>query len=162
MRVVVLSDTHIPRGDRRLPDGCVELIREADAVVHAGDLTSTAFLQQLRSLGPAVHAVHGNMDEPALQQSLPETFEVELGGARIGVIHDPGPLQSREQRLAARFPGCAAVIYGHTHLPQAERHGGVWILNPGSPTERRRAPSHTVIVLDVGARGELEPALVEV
>src|SRR5438270_521691 len=89
------------------------------------------------------------MDEPALRESLPKERVVEVAGARIGVVHIPGPAAGREARLAARFPGCGAVVYGHTHIPQVARVGsaGVWILNPGSPTERRRGPVHSMLVL---------------
>jgi putative phosphoesterase len=107
-----------------------------------------------------VHAVHGNVDEPALRASLPEELVVEAGETRIGMLHDPGPATGRAARLAARFPGCDAVVYGHTHLPQVERHGAVWILNPGSPTERRRAPAHSLLELRIAGR-ELVPELVQ-
>jgi uncharacterized protein len=147
--VAVLSDTHMPRGGRRLPDACVERLRAADAILHAGDITAVKVFEELRALGPPLHAVHGNMDEPALCERLPAERVVEIGGLRIGMTHDPGPREGRERRLAARFPGCAAVVYGHTHEPQVARAGETWILNPGSPTERRRAPSHTMLVLDV-------------
>jgi uncharacterized protein len=100
--------------------------------------------------------VHGNADEPALRALLPADLVVELGGARLSVTHDPGPRAGREERLVARFPGCDAVVYGHTHMPGAERHAGVWLLNPGSPTERRRSPSRAMLVLAVEA-GLVEP-----
>jgi putative phosphoesterase len=117
-------------------------------------------LEELGGLAP-VEAVYGNMDEPALRESLPEERLVEVGGARIGVVHIPGPAAGREARLAARFPECDAVVYGHTHMPQVARlgAGGVWILNPGSPTERRRGPVHSMLVLDV-EDGEIHPQLV--
>jgi putative phosphoesterase len=108
-----------------------------------------------------VDAVYGNADEPDLRATLPERLVVEVDGVRIGLVHIPGPRAGREERLAARFPGCDAIVYGHTHVPQIELVDGVWILNPGSPTERRRAPSRSMLVLDVGA-GRVEPALVEV
>lgn len=149
MLVAVISDTHMPRGGRRLPDACVERLRTADVILHAGDVVSAPVFEELRALGPPLHAVHGNMDDTALCAVLPETLVVEVGGLRIGMTHDPGPRPGREQRLAARFPGRAAVVYGHTHEPQVARAGETWILNPGSPTERRRAPSHTMLVLDV-------------
>jgi len=119
-------------------------------------------LEELRSLAP-VEAVYGNMDEPALRESLPKERVVEVAGARIGVVHIPGPAAGREARLAARFPGCGAVVYGHTHIPQVARVGsaGVWILNPGSPTERRRGPVHSMLVLEVEG-GEIRPELVTV
>jgi putative phosphoesterase len=154
VRIVVISDTHQPRGSRGLPERCVAELRRSDLILHAGDVVSAGFLRELRALGP-VEAVHGNMDDAELRAALPERRVVEAGGVRIGMLHDPGPAAGRETRLAAAFPGCAAVVYGHTHLPQVERRGGVWILNPGSPTERRRAPTRGLIRLDVDG-GALE------
>lgn len=159
MRVAVIADTHMPRGGRRLPEGCVDQLRSADVILHAGDVVAEEVLEELRALGPPLHAVHGNMDDAALSDLLPETLVVELGGVRIGMTHDAGPRAGREERLASRFPGCAAVVYGHTHEPQVARVGGTWILNPGSPTERRRAPAHTMLVLEV-AEGAIEPELI--
>ena len=121
-------------------------------------MVAASVLDELRELGP-VQAVHGNMDEAALRESLPRKRVVEAGGARIGMVHVPGPRAGREARLAARFPGCGAVVYGHTHVPQVERHEGVWILNPGSPTERRSAPVHSMLVVEVDG-GEVRPVLV--
>jgi putative phosphoesterase len=160
MRIAVVSDTHMPKGGRALPAECVERLRAAELILHAGDLVTVAFLEELRSLGPPVAAVYGNIDEPALRNVLPKEHVVEAGGARIGMVHIPGPRAGRERRLRERFPGCDAVIYGHTHLPQVERVEGVWILNPGSPTERRRAPAKTMLELAVGAGG-LVPTLVD-
>jgi uncharacterized protein len=147
--VAVIADTHMPRGGRRLPDACVERLRAAHLILHAGDLVAASVLEQLEALGPPVYAVHGNMDEPALRERLPETLVIEASGLRIGMIHDAGPSSGREERLVRRFPGCAAVVYGHSHIPQVARVGDTWILNPGSPTERRRAPSHTMLVLEL-------------
>jgi uncharacterized protein len=157
--VAVIADTHLPRGARRLPEACVERLRGAHLVLHAGDFVSAACLAELESLGPPVAGVYGNMDEPALKETLPRERVVELGGARIGMVHVPGPRAGREGRLAARFPGCDAVVYGHTHVPQVERAGDVWILNPGSPTERRTSPGHSMLLLQVYA-GVIEPELV--
>ena len=159
MRVAVIADTHMPRGGRRLPDACVERLRAADVILHAGDVVAQPVLEELAALGPSVHAVHGNMDEEALCERLPATLVAEVGGLRIGMTHDPGPRAGREERLAARFPGCAAVVYGHTHEPQVARVGATWILNPGSPTERRRAPSHTMLVLEVAGE-RIRPELI--
>lgn len=157
--VAVVSDTHLPRGARTLPERCVELVVAADLVLHAGDVCTAAVLESLRSLGPPVEAVHGNMDDAELRATLPEERVVEVAGTRIGMVHIPGPGAGREAGLIARFPGCDAVVYGHTHAPQVELHHGVWILNPGSPTERRRAPRHTMLLLHVAA-GTIEPELV--
>lgn len=159
MRVAVIADTHMPRGGRRLPESCVERLRTADVILHAGDVFAEDVFEELCALGPPVHAVHGNMDDAALQERLPETLVAELGGLRIGMTHDAGPRAGREERLAALFPGCTAVVYGHTHEPQVTRVTEVWILNPGSPTERRRLPSHSMLVLEI-AGGAIEPELV--
>lgn len=160
MLVAVLADTHLPRGSRRLPDACVERLRAADLILHAGDVATVGALEELRALGPPVEAVHGNMDEPALRAALPARHVVEIELARVGLVHVPGARAGREERLARWFPGCAAVVYGHTHMPQVERPGDCWILNPGSPTERRRAPAHTMIVLHVRG-GAVDPELLE-
>jgi putative phosphoesterase len=157
--VAVIADTHMPRGSRRLPEACVARLRAADLILHAGDVVAASVLEELAALGPPLHAVHGNMDEAALQRSLAETLIVEVAALRIGMTHDPGPRTGREARLVRRFPGCAAVVYGHTHEPQVEREAETWILNPGSPTERRRSPGHTMLVLDV-REGKIRPELV--
>jgi putative phosphoesterase len=159
MNVAVISDTHLPRGARTIPAACLERLRAADAIVHAGDFTSFVTLVELESLGTPLHGVHGNMDDADVRAQLPAERVVELAGARIGMTHDPGPRAGREERLARRFPGCDAVVYGHTHEPQVTDHGGVWILNPGSPTERRRAPAHTMLMLEI-ASGRVVPELI--
>jgi uncharacterized protein len=99
------------------------------------------------------------MDEAALKDALPKQRVVEVGGVRIGMLHDAGPRQRREARLAARFEDCEVVVYGHTHVPQVERFQHLWVLNPGSPTERRTAPVHSMIVLTIQGR-RLLPELV--
>jgi putative phosphoesterase len=157
--VAAISDTHLPRGARRLPEACLERLRAADLILHLGDFSALPVLEELRELGPPVQAVYGNGDEPALRELLPRTLVVEAGGARIGLIHIPGPGAGQAERLARRFPGCDAVVFGHTHLPVVERHGDVWLLNPGSPTERRRGPFHSMLELEIEA-GEIRPELV--
>jgi predicted phosphodiesterase len=99
------------------------------------------------------------MDEPELKGFLPAERVVEAGGTRIGMLHIAGPAVGREARLAARFPDCHAVVYGHTHVPQVERFQHLWVLNPGSPTERRRAPFHSMLELRIEG-GRVEPELV--
>ena len=160
MIVAVISDTHLPRGTRRIPEACLARLRAADLILHAGDVTAASALGELESLGPPVRAVHGNMDDAVLRAQLPSTLVVGVGGLRIGMTHDAGPRVGREERLVRQFPGCAAIVYGHTHEPQVARVGDVWILNPGSPTERRRAPSHTMLVLEV-ADGRIGPELIQ-
>ena len=158
-RVAVIADTHMPRGARRLPDACVERLAAADLILHAGDVVEASVLRDLGTLAP-LYTVHGNIDEPELKQLLPEERIVEVDGVRIGMVHIPGPPAGRAERLVRRFPGCEAVVYGHTHIPEVTQHGGVWILNPGSPTERRRAPTRTMLMLRI-EEATIEPELVE-
>ena len=106
-------------------------------------------LEDLRALAP-VAAVHGNMDEWPLREALPERLVVEAEGLAIGLVHDPGPAPGRHERLRRLFPDCGLVAYGHTHLPEVTLVDGVWFVNPGSPTERRRARAHTMAVLREG------------
>jgi uncharacterized protein len=146
MIVAVISDTHMPRGARRLPDACVERIAGAELLLHAGDLMTVEVLRELEAIGPPVAAVHGNMDTAELRRMLPAERVVEADGARIAVVHDAGPRSGRLDRLRLRFGDRAdAVVFGHSHLPLHERApDGFQIFNPGSPTERRRAPVHTM------------------
>jgi uncharacterized protein len=127
--------------------------------VHAGDIATLAVLDELRQLGPPVEAVYGNADEPALRQLLPKERIVDVGEARLGLVHIPGRTLGREERLLARFPGCDAVVYGHTHVAQVAQLRRIWILNPGSPTERRRSPARSMLVLEVDGK-TIEPRLV--
>ena len=144
MRLAIISDTHLPRGRRRLPGACLERLRGADAILHAGDFVALAVLRELEALGPPVHAVCGNVDDADLRSLLPEVRIVEAAGARIAMVHDAGPRAGRLARMRARFPGADAVVFGHSHLPLHEEGGGFAIFNPGSPTDRRRAPHHTM------------------
>jgi uncharacterized protein len=144
--IAVISDTHMPRGARRLPEGCIERIAGADLLLHAGDFSELEVHVELERIGPPLRGVCGNVDSSALRAKLPGTRIVEAGGARIAVLHDAGPSQGRLERLRRQFGDRAdAVIFGHSHLPLHERAGdGFQIFNPGSPTERRRAPAHTM------------------
>jgi putative phosphoesterase len=150
--IAVIADTHMPKGDRRLPERCLELLEEAEAVIHAGDFFAVSVLEQLRRIGPPVHAVYGNVDEPALRRALPASLEIEIGERTVAVVHDAGPAKGRLPRMRARFPDADAVIFGHSHLPLHEEGDGFQIFNPGSPTERRRAPRHSMGLLSRGGR----------
>jgi hypothetical protein len=132
----------------------VKILERADFILHTGDFTGLAMLAELAAFGPLV-AVQGNMDEADLRSLLPERVEVEVEGLRIGLVHDAGGAAGRRERLVGAFPRCDVIAYGHSHLPEVTPVGQKWILNPGSPTERRRAPEHTMIVLEGG-----EPTLV--
>jgi putative phosphoesterase len=144
VQLAIISDTHLPRGGRTLPAACVERLRAADAILHAGDFIEAEVLHALEALGPPVHAVHGNVDGPELQLLLPRVRTVEAAGARIAMIHDAGPAAGRLERLRRTFPDAHAVVFGHSHQPLLETDGGFAIFNPGSPTDRRRAPRHTM------------------
>jgi uncharacterized protein len=146
MLIAIISDTHMPRGARRLPDDCVERIAAADLLLHAGDYMTLAVLREFEAIGPPVVGVHGNVDSAELRRLLPAERVVEAGGARIAMTHDAGVRHGRLERMRRRFDQRAdAVVFGHSHLPLHERaRDGFQIFNPGSPTERRRAPTHTM------------------
>jgi putative phosphoesterase len=129
------------------------LIAGAEALIHAGDFITATVLQELEALCPIVHAVHGNVDEEVLRGSLPETLELTLGDRVLAVLHDGGPARDRIERLRKRFPNADAVLFGHSHMPLHESDGDFQIFNPGSPTERRRAPRCSMGMLHVEKQG---------
>ena len=144
MLIAIIADTHLPRGKRRLPPNCVERLMEADLIIHAGDFVTLAVLNELRSYGEVV-GIHGNVDDQEVRAALPQTTAFNLDGATIAVIHDAGPRIGRLGRLRHRFAEADVVIFGHSHIPLHEQaEDGFQIFNPGSPTERRRAPRHTM------------------
>ena len=145
MRLAIISDTHMPRGTRALPAECLAELRAADAILHAGDFMRVEVLRMLEGLGPPVHGIHGNVDDDALTRMLPASAWSEAAGARIAMIHDSGQRGGRLARMRARFKDADAVVFGHSHLPLHEQDAdGFQIFNPGSPTERRSAPEHTM------------------
>jgi putative phosphoesterase len=151
--VAVIADTHLPRGSRRLPEECVEQIRAADLVIHAGDFITAAAYEELAAMTPRLVAVHGNVDDAELRRRVPETVELEVADAVIAVVHDAGPARGRLGRMRRLFPSAAAVVFGHSHMPLLERDDdGFQIFNPGSPTERRRAPVRTMGVARVSRK----------
>jgi putative phosphoesterase len=160
VRLAILADTHMPRGSRRLPERCIEELRAADLVLHLGDFSARSVLEEIEALGAPVAAVHGNVDDPELRAQLPAERRLELEGVHVGLIHDAGPRRGRLERLRDRFPDADAVLFGHSHLPLHETAGGFQIFNPGSPTERRRAPARTMGVGEI-AEGSLRLRIVE-
>jgi putative phosphoesterase len=143
--LALIADTHVRNGTPLLPQRCLDLVARADLVVHAGDIADLGALDQLRAVGPPVFAVRGNVDNRALATVLPEVQQLEVAGQTIGVIHDAGPSRGRLERMRRRFPLAAAVVFGHSHVPlHAGADSGFQIFNPGSPTVRRRQPSHTM------------------
>jgi putative phosphoesterase len=148
--IAVISDTHMPRGPRRLPDACVERIRSADLCLHAGDIATPEVLEEIEAIGPPVKAVFGNVDSDDLRRALPETLTVDVEGTRVAMVHDAGPARRRFERMRARFPNAHGVVFGHSHIPLHEEAHGFQIFNPGSPTERRRQARHTMGMAQAG------------
>lgn len=133
-----------------LPPACVERLRAADLILHAGDWSSMDAVALVRGMGPPVVGVRGNVEEPAVRAALPATAEAEVGGVRIGVVHDGGPGDGRPSRLRRRFPSADAVVFGHSHIPWHEvGRDGLVVVNPGSPTDRRRSPRHSMAEIEV-------------
>ncbi|PBC71244.1 hypothetical protein BX265_5841 [Streptomyces sp. TLI_235] len=136
-----MSDTHVPARARILPGELLERIAAADVVVHAGDWTDTATLDLFEQRAKRLIAVHGNNDGPELRARLPETAHADLDGLRLGVVHETGPARGREARCAALHPGLDVLVFGHSHIPwDTTAENGMRLLNPGSPTDRRRQP----------------------
>jgi len=152
---VVIADTHLPRRANALPESLLAHLERADLILHAGDLMEPTLLYDLAAYVP-VRAVRGNLDPP--ETRLPETVQFAFGGVSIAMIHDSGPRKGRRNRMGRRFPGARVVIFGHSHIPCLEDEEGFLLLNPGSPTDRRRQPEHTFALLrveDSEARAEV-------
>lgn len=144
----MLSDTHLAEATLdRMPSEVWAMATEADVVLHAGDVVDHAVLAALGERAP-VHAVLGNNDR-GLDRVLPEHLELELAGAVVAMVHDSGPARGRAGRVRRRFPHARVVVFGHSHDPVVDDAGGLLLLNPGSPTQRRRQPVHTVAWLEV-------------
>jgi|1186.fasta_scaffold53224_2 putative phosphoesterase len=148
-RVLVLADTHVPDFARALPPALCPHVQWADRILHAGDATTADVLVELAAHAP-VDAVVGNIDDWSVPAwGAKHEAEVEVEGVRIAMIHDAGRRHGREERLRARFPAAAVIVFAHSHEPVNSRRDGVWFLNPGSPTWKRRAPEPTVARLVV-------------
>jgi putative phosphoesterase len=147
--LAVISDTHLPRGRRRIPDACLARMRESDLILHAGDFVEAEIVHELEQVGPPLAAVHGNVDSAEVREMLPAARTVDAGGARIAIVHDAGPAAGRLERMRARFPDADAVVFGHSHIPLHDERDGFQIFNPGSPTDRRRQPAHTMGMAEV-------------
>jgi putative phosphoesterase len=162
MRVVVLSDTHAPRRWKACPPRVAEQLRNADLILHAGDVCTAAVLDELSEYGP-VRPVVGNNDGPDVASWGAEpTLELDVDGLRVAMIHDSGQATGRLTRLHRAFPDAKLVIFGHSHIPLDQADATVRIFNPGSPTDRRRQPHGTLGVLRVESGSLLEARIVEV
>lgn len=151
--LVVTSDTHVPKRARDLPHSLWSAIRDADVVVHAGDWVDAPLLDLLEQRSRRLVAVHGNNDHGVLRERLPEIARAELEGVRFAVVHETGDAKGREARCAARFPDTDVLVFGHSHIPwDTTAANGLRLLNPGSPTDRRRQPHGTFLtaVADAG------------
>lgn len=148
MLIAAISDTHIPDKARALPEALVERLKSVDLILHAGDITTISTLNQLKALAPT-EAVYGNVDDPMLKATLPHSRIVEAGGFRIGLIHGDGPGGgSTPERAYRAFTGVDCIVFGHSHHPFLERRGDVLMVNPGSPTDKRRASHPSFALLD--------------
>jgi putative phosphoesterase len=158
VRLLLTSDTHLPVRAKVLPEELLAGIDRADVVIHAGDWVDSATLDLLEARARRLVGVYGNNDGADLRARLPEVARVELEGLRLGVVHETGPTRGREQRCAERFPDLDVLVFGHSHIPwDTTAEGGLRLLNPGSPTDRRRQPYCTYMTAEVaaGALGEV-------
>ncbi|MPY56588.1 metallophosphoesterase family protein [Streptomyces spongiae] len=156
MRLLLMADTHLPKRAKALPAPLLDELPYADVVVHAGDWVDTATLDLLESHACRLIGVYGNNDGPPLRARLPEVAYADLDGLRLGVIHETGPAQGRERRCAERFPDLDVLVFGHSHIPwDTTTDTGLRLLNPGSPTDRRRQPHCTYMTAAV-TDGRLE------
>ncbi|MFD7501865.1 metallophosphoesterase family protein [Streptomyces sp. NPDC059850] len=151
MRLLLMSDTHLPRRAKELPRELLGQVARADVVIHAGDWVDTATLDLLEARSSRLIGVYGNNDGPELRARLPEVACAELGGLRFGVVHETGAAQGRERRCAQRFPELDVLVFGHSHIPwdTTSADGRLRLLNPGSPTDRRRQPYCTYLTATV-------------
>lgn len=158
MRILLISDTHVPHRARSLPDRVWAEVDSADVVIHAGDWVHADLLDELSARATRLVGCWGNNDGPELRSRLPERAEVTLAGVRFTVVHETGAAKGREARMAAAYPDTDVLVFGHSHIPWDTTAGsGLRLLNPGSPTDRRRQPFHTYMtaVADAGALTEL-------
>lgn len=158
MRLLLISDTHLPHRGRDLPEPVWAAVESADVVIHAGDWVSTDLLDALQARSARLIGCWGNNDGPALRERLPERADVTLGGLRFTVVHETGAAAGREARMAAAYPDTDVLVFGHSHIPwDTSATNGLRLLNPGSPTDRRRQPACTYLtaIAESGALSEV-------
>ncbi|ANS80590.1 Phosphoesterase [Serinicoccus hydrothermalis] len=151
LRLLILADTHVPKRAKDLPAQVWEHVAVADVVIHAGDWVTPDLLDELEQRAARLVAVWGNNDGEELRRRLPEVARVELGGMRWGVVHETGAKARREERMRAAYPDLDVLVFGHSHIPWDTEHEGLRLLNPGSPTDRRRQPYCTYLACTVAA-----------
>ncbi|MCW1960235.1 MAG: metallophosphoesterase [Mycobacterium sp.] len=158
MRILLISDTHIPGRARDLPAAVWQQAEAADVVIHAGDWVHVDLLDELEARCARLVGCWGNNDGPALRARLPERADIDLAGLRFTVVHETGSAGGREARMARAYPDTDVLVFGHSHIPwDSTAESGLRLLNPGSPTDRRRQPFHTYLtaVADAGALSEV-------
>jgi uncharacterized protein len=148
-RLLVIADTHLPTRARDLPAEVWRAVEEADLVVHAGDWVDVRLLDELEARSSRLVACWGNNDHGELRERLPEVARVEVEGVRLGVVHETGQAKGREERMSAAYPDLDVLVFGHSHIPWDSSLAGLRLLNPGSPTDRRRQPACTYLTLAV-------------
>jgi putative phosphoesterase len=149
VRLVILADTHVPPRAKDLPAEVWAAVERADAVLHAGDWVDVALLDTLERRAARVIGVYGNNDGPPLRARLPEVARATLGGVRFAMVHETGAKQGRERRMAAAYPDVDVLVFGHSHIPwDTTAESGLRLLNPGSPTDRRREPDRTFLSIE--------------
>lgn len=152
VRLVLTADTHVPKRARELPAELWSAVDEADLVIHAGDWVDVSLLDLLQARAKALVGVYGNNDGAALRQRLDEVAYVDIQGVRVAVVHETGSAVRREERCAERFPDTDVLVFGHSHIPwDTTANTGLRLLNPGSPTDRRRQPHCTFMTAVVRA-----------
>jgi uncharacterized protein len=152
VKLLMLSDTHVPKRARALPAQVLAAIDDADVVIHAGDWVDDATLDLLEERSRRLIGVWGNNDGPSLRRRLPEVARAELDGVRFAVVHETGPAAGREQRCERDYPDTDVLVFGHSHIPwDSVAPAGLRLLNPGSPTDRRRQPSCTYLTAELTA-----------
>ncbi len=150
MRLLLIADTHVPKRARDLPDRVWDEVDDADVVVHAGDWVEPSLLDALEARAKRLVACWGNNDGPELRRRLPERADATLGGLRFTVVHETGAASGREARMAKDYPDTDVLVFGHSHIPwDTTAKTGLRLLNPGSPTDRRRQPFCTYVTVTV-------------
>ncbi|MCV7223345.1 metallophosphoesterase [Mycolicibacterium elephantis] len=159
MRLLLIADTHVPKRARDLPDRVWDEVSKADVVVHAGDWVDVSLLDTLEARAKRLVACWGNNDDAELRRRLPERADAQLGGLRFTVVHETGAATGREARMAKQYPYTDVLVFGHSHIPwDTTAKTGLRLLNPGSPTDRRRQPFCTYMTATV-ANGALSDVL---
>jgi putative phosphoesterase len=150
VKLLLISDTHVPKRARDLPAQVWDEIEQADVVIHAGDWVDVSLLDSLEARARRLVACWGNNDGPELRARLPEVAEATLNGVRFAVVHETGAATGRDERMSRRYPDTDVLVFGHSHIPwDTTSSTGLRLLNPGSPTDRRRQPYHTYMTASV-------------